>query len=822
MKSDDPPKSAISKAPVNPSANPNDDASISKAKRTELIMRLQDEVEPSIFGQSPGAFDGKNNLYSVTAYSFGASRRFEVPWGPPRGQRKGRTITIALTHVNDIDRRFIAGLLQGVDSSVQQGSEAMMTLNMLNIFVQAQPRMQEGTLYNARSFYVSESSNQRDNIFPFELWRGYYQTVRPTYNRLIINVDVTVGVVVPARPLIDIFMAYTRSRDIRALNNFSKDHPSFRSLKLFAKSLKFTVDLPGHKKLGTKPRGIWDLVPDCGAITFDKHGEEVSVADHFYRSHHVTIPPRSLGIKTKKGDIFPISVCRTTPQLYKGKNAPNIVSEAMKFMPQNPTDRLADIKRAWRYLRYSESAFMLQAGLSVDVNPLRINGRILPRPGVSFGGSEDKHKFPGVWDVMKKKFFKAAKFERWTVVCFAQHVNMGVIGKFVEGLATEMRGHGINANRPHNISQHNPHADVARVLMEEGRAANPELILVILPESAEDLRNAVKRFGDIECGVKTQCVKWTGKREREVVDNRNINQYYNNLILKINMRMGGINFTPSRSWFQNRPTMVLGADVSHPGPGSAQPSVSALVASVDPWYTRYVAATSVQDPRLEMIEDLESMFEKLLSHFIELNKRPPSQLIFYRDGVSEGEFVQVVQVEVPRLAAVLGRKCGPDKSRWPALNFIVVGKKHHVRFFPTEGGGGGDSRGNYNMYPGFIVDGEVVHPVYPDFYLQSQAGLKGTSRPSHYTVLRVTSLSLDELQEFTFHLCHCYLRSTRSVKIPAPVYYADLVCSRAKFHFGDNGSISGESTGSGTFDLDMWKRNFAPIHPNMAASMYWV
>lgn len=25
-----------------------------------------------------------------------------------------------------------------------------------------------------------------------------------------------------------------------------------------------------------------------------------------------------------------------------------------------------------------------------------------------------------------------------------------------------------------------------------------------------------------------------------------------------------------------------------------------------------------------------------------------------------------------------------------------------------------------------------------------------------------------------FYLCHCYLRSTRSVKIPAPVYYADV------------------------------------------------
>jgi len=284
--------------------------------------------------------------------------------------------------------------------------------------------------------------------------------------------------------------------------------------------------------------------------------------------------------------------------------------------------------------------------------------------------------------------------------------------------------------------------------------------------------------------------------------------------------MGGINFRPSKVWF-NKPTMVLGADVSHPGPGSSLPSIAALVASVDPWYTRYVAATNVQDPHLEMIENLEDMFENLLMKFFEFNKRPPAQLIFYRDGVSEGEFKQVVDLEIPRLAAVLGKKYGADKSSWPPLNFIIVGKKHHVRFFP-ESPNSRDDRGNGNIFPGFIVDSDVVHPVYPDFYLQSQAGLKGTSRPSHYTALRVSSLSLDDLQEFTYNLCHCYLRATRSVKIPAPVYYADLVCSRAKFHFNDNASISGESSSSGSFDVEMWKRNFSPIHPRMASAMYWV
>ena len=49
------------------------------------------------------------------------------------------------------------------------------------------------------------------------------------------------------------------------------------------------------------------------------------------------------------------------------------------------------------------------------------------------------------------------------------------------------------------------HARV-KILREEGGKCNAQFILAILPENAEELRNAVKRFGDIEQGVATQCV----------------------------------------------------------------------------------------------------------------------------------------------------------------------------------------------------------------------------------------------------------------------------------------------------------------------------
>ena len=46
--------------------------------------------------------------------------------------------------------------------------------------------------------------------------------------------------------------------------------------------------------------------------------------------------------------------------------------------------------------------------------------------------------------------------------------------------------------------------------------------------------------------------------------------------------------------------------------------------------------------------------------------------------------------------------------------------------------GEGDRSGN--CFAGTVVDRDVTHPTDHDFYLQSHAGILGTSRPAHYSV----------------------------------------------------------------------------------------
>jgi eukaryotic translation initiation factor 2C len=92
--------------------------------------------------------------------------------------------------------------------------------------------------------------------------------------------------------------------------------------------------------------------------------------------------------------------------------------------------------------------------------------------------------------------------------------------------------------------------------------------------------------------------------------------------------------------------MYSGADVGHPGPGVAKPSVTGLVFSYDEGATRYAALTEIQQPRVEIIESLQKMMERALGRFIEFRKIPPKRVIFFRDGVSEGEYNTVATAEL--------------------------------------------------------------------------------------------------------------------------------------------------------------------------------
>lgn len=109
-----------------------------------------------------------------------------------------------------------------------------------------------------------------------------------------------------------------------------------------------------------------------------------------------------------------------------------------------------------------------------------------------------------------------------------------------------------------------------------------------------------------------------------------------------------------------------------------KPSVVGLVHSVDRACSHYVSFLEIQEPRLEIIQNLGSgvkvrrpegylsietyclskecikMFNKYRA-FKRDQLMWPEQLIFYRDGVSEGEIQRVVESEISQIRGEFAR-----------------------------------------------------------------------------------------------------------------------------------------------------------------------
>ncbi|KDQ64708.1 hypothetical protein JAAARDRAFT_167271 [Jaapia argillacea MUCL 33604] len=794
---------------------------LSKKKGMELMHRLQFIDHPEVFPVKAG-FDGEKILWSTQRLTFtpedSPQQIFEMDWSDTRRENPPdgpvTKVSIKMTLAQSVNYRALRSLIN-VDNSKPSESQdrALTTINALNVIMRTAPStngVQRGrTLYNM-------PGNKDRVVSPFHLVRGYFQSVRPTVQRLIVNVDVTIGLMVQEGPLARICEEFLRGRP--NFNNLSPQH--FQQIRNFLREVRVSINIPGHQYY-RKSFLAHQLIRRAGRETFEVGTTRTTVAEYFQTRYRVRIPnPDWPGIQLPGGSIFPFDICKVPPgQLYKRTPPPFVQNELVRMSATKPQERLRDVQMARQALGYDTSTSMAGAGLRVANDPSNMLGRLLEPPRLEYGDIKDfKLGKRGVWDVRDRRLAGPATVTCWGVLnCTPQ--NPATMARYAQDLLKTMRARGKSVPTDAVHQSCIPGQDIEKILTDFSKTCN--FIVAFLPDPAPDVYIRVKRFGDVTGGTVTQCIRLSqGKRLND--------QYWNNLVLKINGKLGGVNtfvVDPTLIALSGMNVMVLGADVSHPDDVS-RPSVSSLVSSWDAKLSRYSGSIRLQQPRVEMIQDMEAMMtEALRNYWFRNEKKLPQVLIFYRDGLSEGEFRRVAGQEVAAIQRSLLAAYGTTKARWPKLTFIVVGKRHHIRFFPGPNPGR-DVDPTGNCPSGLVVDTDVTHPLEWDFYLQSQPGLKGTSRPSHYTVVMDQSgVSPEQVQNLSYALCHSYARATRAVSIPAPVYYADLICRRSKFHFRDE--VGGSDGGSvvdenGQCNLEYYKAHFDPISPAMKQLMYFL
>lgn len=121
-------------------------------------------------------------------------------------------------------------------------------------------------------------------------------------------------------------------------------------------------------------------------------------------------------------------------------------------------------------------------------------------------------------------------------------------------------------------------------------------------------------------------------------------------------------------------------------------------------------------------------------------KALPRHIIFYRDGVSESQYGEVRQKELPQIRKACRDLAASYGQPVPSICLVIVAKRHYARFYDAPSS-------NKNILSGVIVDEEVVAPKQFNFYLQAHDSPIATALNAHYVVLEDESgYEADELQ----------------------------------------------------------------------------
>lgn len=634
-----------------------------------------------------------------------------------------------------------------------------------------------------RSFFHHEEA--RDLGEGVEAWRGFYQSARLSLMGPLINMDEsrTPFWGKGGRPLMELLKAMRMDRLTEAATRKQAGKLLF-GLKVKATHSGMTYRVQGFSAKGAAEHVFYD----------EQSGNQISVVQYFRSKYGVNIEngrfPCVITNK-KKNTLVPIDVLLVSSRqrLTRAMN-PQQTSSMIRVAAAKPAQRRSSAINAMRRVNHNKDPTCNGFGISVDQRTVSVPARLLPPPGIRYNGRMDMPR-GGAWNSRHEhKLLSGAPMFTWAVVNLSR-AQPREVEDFMGQLVQKAGRMGMPVQR-HSRLYRGRDYEVDSLLKKAHREFQDpklkvnnfplQLIVIVVQRQDTGVYNTIKSIGDVELGVATQVMLVKHLRSNDV--------YKGNLLLKINAKLGGSNFTPECSkMFVRHPvnsprTIVLGADVTHPQGGGGRPSVAALVCNRDKEYCQFTGAIRNQPGRQEIIEDMGNMFREVYDRWrLRNNNVHCESIIMFRDGVSEGQFASVMDSELEAIR----RACTQyDQAFNPKVTYIIVTKRHHARFFPKQPKQG-DRSGN--IQAGTVIDTGVVSSHFYDFYLNSHAGIQGTSRPSKYTVLiDENNIPVDALQNYIYRLTHAYARCNRSVSMVNSAYYAHLLAFRGRAYLNDDDS----------------------------------
>ncbi|KAF4546277.1 Protein argonaute 1-like [Lasiodiplodia theobromae] len=640
--------------------------------------------------------------------------------------------------------------------------------------------------------------------------RGYFSTIKPAMENILLNLNTAMSVFFRPMKLSDFLL--------HAENYFDVD-----SAQKYIIGARVWIDYDVGKSKGEAPtnpsrriktiRGFGRQLKAQEFILAEdgKEPKEVNVFDYLkekYAKETKSLKETSISVNlgTAKGAMWyaPETLTILAFQPFRPKLSSALQDAMVHLACRTPDENKKGIMgeglRCMGLLSPGQDSFINRAGINVEpkavIVPCKTLGNVKIQPPAPKMNN-------GTWNMIDRKYESSSSCSRvFYIRCNPRFPITDFNKDFFNTLSGYLK---VRINEPScNHAQLSANLTLKDLEETLGKVSkwNPDLVIFLVPTKDSTANYALfKQLCDQKFGLKTVCMnaeklfRMYSSRGKSEKAEKEWKGYVANVGMKVNMKLGGTNHLVKNlteggfgaSVLQN--TMILGADVTHPSPGSVEgtPSVAAVVGSVDAGFTKFLGSMRRQAPRgekqsEEMIQEMKEMVKERLQAYKKRNKeRYPDNIMYYRDGVSDSQYASVKRNELKAIREAYAEETKSDKT--VKITAIITAKRHHTRLYPHEAQKSVRAIKSGNVLPGTMVDSTITSPTWFDFFIVTHNGIQGTSRPTHYFVLEnQMGFKANELQDFTNKLCYTYVRSTSAVSYAPPAYYADRLCERGRVY----------------------------------------
>jgi aubergine len=579
-----------------------------------------------------------------------------------------------------------------------------------------------------------------------ELWPGYITSIRQHEKDILLGCEIS-HKVMRQETLYDI------------LRNCREKQQGEGFKEAFCREVLGTVVLTDYNNRTYRIDDVdWNVNPSC---TFDANGVQKTFIQYYKEKYNIQIRdprqpllvsnPKARDIRGDRPASFCLvpELCRSTgltDSMRSNFHTMKALSEFTRMDPEKRIKSLTDFSR--RLINTPESSETLTK-FNVQLNPnmVEITGRKLRQEAIIFGNgktytSDDKADWTPA--LRNNLMYQNEQLTRWGIIYPQRAINESKeLSRLLIEVSTPL---GFNMSAPKEIVLPDDRNMTYSKATEDFVGKDPSFIMIILPNNSADRYKTVKNITCVNRKIPTQVVV-----QRTIQPKKGsmsgLKSIATKIAIQMSCKLGGA------PWSIAMPlsgTMVCGFDVSRDTTDKTK-SYGALVASMDlKKCVKFWSSIAHHRNGEECSNNIEIQMKKALIAFRDEHGVFPDKILFYRDGVGDGEIPYVYDVEVKKLRKLF-EQMYEATGQVPKFAFVIVSKRVNARFFEKSG------NRYQNPPPGTVIDDIVTLPERYDFYLVSQSVRQGTVSPTSYNIIYDTlGLPPDRMQMLTYKMCHLY------------------------------------------------------------------